>query len=179
MLFKSRWSSFKTRFSPEPFANSKRRKSECSCCTHHTLNLPDQRKRKLTASIIEIKAERLFNSIPNPFRRRESSNHSNYACDIQKEQGIKDLYNHALDEISYAKDSLGTPYYAGDLESTREAIQAYSRALHQLLQQTQDSQRRVHIESTLGPCLYLLKQRYDSLPPPMDSCQNSTYSLDY
>ncbi|KAL0085979.1 hypothetical protein J3Q64DRAFT_1739420 [Phycomyces blakesleeanus] len=199
---RSKWCSLKSRFSADPLTiSTKRRTSDCSCCSNQSstssastyLPTPTDspqtehshtHKRKLSDSLTlmsdhSTKAERLFSSIPNLFRRPNSLPPSP-TLDIAKETaGVNELYAYALDEINYARDSVGSPYYPGDLETTREAIDNYNRAFDTLVQQTTDMWFRNYIESQLRPRLDYLERTYNSLPDSINEEDSIEPSYSY
>ncbi|KAI9010871.1 hypothetical protein CLU79DRAFT_839440 [Phycomyces nitens] len=195
---RSKWCNLKTRFSSDALTiSTKRRTSDCSCCSNQSstssayvatpIDSPTPEhthRRKLSDSLTFIsdhspKAERLFSSIPNLFRRPNSLPPSP-TLDIAKETaGINELYANALDEINFARDSVGSTYYPGDLETTREAIANYTRAFDTLVQQASDLWFRNYIEAQLRPRLEYLERTYESLPPVnKDTIESYTTSID-
>ncbi|KAG0164694.1 hypothetical protein DFQ28_009921 [Apophysomyces sp. BC1034] len=106
------------------------------------------------------------------FRRRPSNASSDLSeIDIQKEtEKVYDLYALAVDEINYAEDSRGSPYYSGDRITAREAIDGCATAFMQLLQHTSNHNLRSELQSTLAPRLIQLQQKYDQLPQEIDAC---------
>jgi hypothetical protein len=81
---------------------------------------------------------------------------------IQKEiEKIYSLYNLAMDELNYAEDSQGSPYYSGDLIAAKEAIDHCQEAFSILLR---DYNEEYQLQSTIGLKISTLQTRYQSLP---------------
>ncbi|ORY90479.1 hypothetical protein BCR43DRAFT_415048, partial [Syncephalastrum racemosum] len=104
------------------------------------------------------------------FRRR--SNDTTTTCesmsetDIQKEFAkVHSLYALAADELNFAEDSRGSPYYAGDLITAREAIDNCATAFMHMLEQVPDPMYRSQLHQSLSPQLIRLEERYAHLPP--------------
>ncbi|KAI8367585.1 uncharacterized protein BYT42DRAFT_586799 [Radiomyces spectabilis] len=155
MAKKSKWQYFKTWFKPE-FASAtggQRRPSHSSSCySTETNDHPDP----------DLAAEKcLF----LPFRRRASSASEMSVIDFQKEtEKLYELYAYAVDELNYAEDSHGSPYYSGDRVTAQEAIDGCTDAFMQLLQQTSDINLRTHLQSSITPRLIQLQEKYNALP---------------
>ncbi|KAI9491768.1 hypothetical protein BDB00DRAFT_873976 [Zychaea mexicana] len=109
------------------------------------------------------------------FRRRGSGASTSSSCSslagmddtdyFEKEtQRLQSLYELALDEINYAEDSRGSPYYVGDRVTAREAIDGCAIAFMQLQQQTTDSSLQSLLQSTMAPRLIELQSKFDALP---------------
>lgn len=73
-----------------------------------------------------------------------------------------ELYNLAMDELNYAEDSRGSPYYSGDRIAAREAIENCEEAYSLLLMQTEQTDD--HLKSTIGFKISTLRSKYESLP---------------
>ncbi|KAI9314826.1 hypothetical protein BX666DRAFT_1879294 [Dichotomocladium elegans] len=73
---------------------------------------------------------------------------------VNKEKFLS-LYELALDEIKYAEDSFGSPYYAGDRVTAREAIDGCADALRQL---------HPTIEMAMAPRMGDLESKFEALP---------------
>ncbi|GAN08190.1 hypothetical protein MAM1_0192d07697 [Mucor ambiguus] len=175
---KSKWHSFKTWFTPDL---TKRRPSQCSttsttstastnstamsCCCHQedSLFIPSHTKRpSLTGSEgLGIVVDKCM----SPFRRRPSNASSELSTmDTQKEiEKVYELYNLAMDELNYAEDSRGSPYYSGDRIAAREAIENCEESYTLLLMQT-EQQNDDHLKSTIGFKISTLRSKYESLP---------------
>ncbi|CAO3616161.1 unnamed protein product [Cunninghamella blakesleeana] len=83
----------------------------------------------------------------------------------EKESARMDqLYQIAMDEISYAEDSQGSRYYHGDIISAKEAMDDCAQAIVSLLHQVSDRQLHDHLHATLTPKLLSLQSRFDALP---------------
>lgn len=81
---------------------------------------------------------------------------------IQKEiEKIYSLYNLAIDELNYAEDSQGSPYYSGDLIAAKEAIDDCQEAYSILLR---DYNEEYQLQSTIGLNISTLLTKYQSLP---------------
>ncbi|KAG2210616.1 hypothetical protein INT46_005292 [Mucor plumbeus] len=175
--FKSKLNSLKRWFTPEL---TKRRPSQSSttsttsttstnstaisCCCHQedSLFIPSHTKRpSLTGSEgLGIVVDKCM----SPFRRRPSNASSEMSIiDSQKEiEKVYELYNLAMDELNYAEDSRGSPYYSGDRIAAKEAIENCERSYSLLLMQTE--QKDEHLQSTIGFKILTLKSKYESLP---------------
>jgi hypothetical protein len=83
--------------------------------------------------------------------------------DVQKEtEKIYELYSLAMDEINYAEDSRGSPYYNGDRIAAKEAIAAFCEGYLSLLQN--NSNNKEHLKQTLGLKKKSLEAKFESLP---------------
>ncbi|KAF7726777.1 hypothetical protein EC973_008465 [Apophysomyces ossiformis] len=143
---KSRWNHFKTKFGD-------RRPSQCSYSSD-------------TASVRTCESSNIMPDkfLSGLFRRRGSNTSLDMILDVEKEtERLTSLYEFAVDEVNYAEDSLGSSYYAGDLETAREAIEECAGAYIQLFEQVSDSVRD-NLKETLLPKLLALQEKYTSLP---------------
>ncbi|KAI8099863.1 uncharacterized protein BX664DRAFT_322276 [Halteromyces radiatus] len=109
--------------------------------------------------------DKLLLGIPGLFRRRCSNASSSDHLDEEKEsEKLDELYQSALDEISYAEDSQGSRYYPGDVASAKEAMDICTNAFIELLQQAPDRQTHDHLYAAIAPRLWSLRSRFDALP---------------
>lgn len=124
--------------------------------------------------------DKLRRGLPNIFKRRPStastqsdSTSPDYLPEehegpLSEEQEDDDrlgqLYQAAVDEISYAEDSYGSRYYPGDVASAKEAMDTCADAIVQLLHQAPDRQSHDYLHSTIVPKLLSLQSRFDALP---------------
>ncbi|KAI8647832.1 hypothetical protein BD408DRAFT_407870 [Parasitella parasitica] len=174
---KSKWHSFKTWFTPDL---TKRRPSQCSttsatsttstnstaasCCCHHddSLFIPLHTKRpSLTGSEgLGIVVDKCM----SPFRRRPSNASSEMSMiNTQKEtEKVYELYNLAMDELNYAEDSRGSPYYSGDRIAAKEAIENCEQSYSLLL--ARKDHKDEHLKATIGFKISTLRLKYESLP---------------
>lgn len=173
--FKDKWNSFKVWFTP---VLPKRRPSQCSTTSTTTttttastsstnayskddlLYIPSNTKRP---SIPNSLNEGVFDKCMSTFLRRPSNGScvtstSTINDDMDKEiEKLYELYNFAMDEISYAEDSRGSPYYQGDRISAQEAIDQCTKSYESLLQQ-------YNIDSTISYKISTLTKKLASLP---------------
>lgn len=163
---KSKWSTFKDWITPDL---TKRRPSQCSttsttsttstnttvscCCQDEPVFYSHTKRPSLTGS------EGLVDKCMSPFRRRPSNASE---INLQKEtEKVYELYNLAMDELNYAEDSRGSPYYSGDRIAAKEAIENCEQAYSNLILHHDDVS---HLESTIGFKISTLRTKYDSLP---------------
>lgn len=165
--FKSKWNTFKTWITPELY---KRRPSQCSttstsssnsnCCCNHNEYYPQHQQKR--PSITDPLDKCI--SLSLPFRRRSSNASSELSeVDVQKEtEKVYELYSLAMDEINYAEDSRGSPYYNGDRIAAKEAIDAFCEGYLSLLQN--NGNNKEHLKQTLGLKKKSLEAKFESLP---------------
>ncbi|KAG2207666.1 hypothetical protein INT47_011786 [Mucor saturninus] len=174
--FKEKWNSLKVWFAP---VLPKRRPSQCSTTSTETtattaststthncygkddlLYIPSGNKRP---SIPNSLNEGVFDKCMSTFLRRPSNGScvtstSTINDDMDKEiEKLYELYNFAMDEISYAEDSRGSPYYQGDRIAAQEAIDQCTESYQTLLQQ-------YSIDSTISYKISTLSKKMESLP---------------
>ncbi|ORZ06499.1 hypothetical protein BCR42DRAFT_427226, partial [Absidia repens] len=82
--------------------------------------------------------------------------------DEQQQQRLDQLYQTALDDLSYAEDSHGSRYYAGDVASAKESLDTCAQALLEIMMTNECSHS--HLYTTMAPRLLLLQSRFDALP---------------
>ncbi|CEP16395.1 hypothetical protein [Parasitella parasitica] len=174
---RSKWHSLKTWFTPDL---TKRRPSQCSttsdtsasstnstatsCCCHHDdfLFVPSHTKRpSLTGSEgLGVVVDKCM----SPFRRRPSNASSEMSMiNTQKEtEKVYELYNLAMDELNYAEDSRGSPYYSGDRIAAKEAIENCEESYSLLL--ARKDYKDEHLQATIGFKISTLRTKYESLP---------------
>ncbi|KAI7875771.1 hypothetical protein K492DRAFT_198973 [Lichtheimia hyalospora FSU 10163] len=173
---KSTWSSFFSRFHHDnnntPPNGDRRRPSHTSSCSSLSM------WSDTGSTFSERKKSSRGLSIPSLLlRRRGSGTSTSTSCsslvldqqqhDMEKEtQRLQSLYELALDEIKYAEDSRGSPYYTGDRVTAREAIDGCATAVMELQQQNPTLQPLIH--STMAPRLIELETKYHALPKPAD-----------
>ncbi|GAA5797798.1 hypothetical protein EDC94DRAFT_620987 [Helicostylum pulchrum] len=168
--FKTKWNTIKDWFTPDL---AKRRPSHCSTTSTNTTAttssscrckedtfIPSHTKRpSLTNSL----NEGVLDKCMSPFRRRPSNascatSTSTINDDMDKEiEKLYELYNFAMDEINYAEDSRGSPYYQGDRISAKEAIDQCDQTYKKLTQ-------KFEIDSTIAYKISTLSIKFDSLP---------------
>ncbi|KAI8340542.1 hypothetical protein BC941DRAFT_467713 [Chlamydoabsidia padenii] len=120
--------------------------------------------------------DKLLLGLPSLFKRRCSSASTQsdssaspdplYEEDEREYERLDELYQTAVDEISYAEDSRGSRYYPGDVASAREAMDTCAEAFVQLLHQAPDRQTHDQLHATIVPKLLTLQSRFDALPSP-------------
>ncbi|CAO3612459.1 unnamed protein product [Cunninghamella blakesleeana] len=99
------------------------------------------------------------------FKRRSSSCSEMSVADLRREaEKLYDLFLLALDELNYAGDSQGTFYYINDRVSAKEAIENFTNASMQLLNQAHDPQYKSELQHLVYQRLYLLQNKFDALP---------------
>ncbi|KAI8333969.1 hypothetical protein BC941DRAFT_338105, partial [Chlamydoabsidia padenii] len=110
--------------------------------------------------------DKLLQVIPGIFKRRSSSAsaHSNPYEEEKECDRLEQLYQAALEEISYAQDSQGSRYYSGDLASAREAIDICFDTCVQLLNQAPNHQSHEHLHKIITLKLSSLYSKLDALP---------------
>ncbi|KAI8139891.1 hypothetical protein BJV82DRAFT_672271 [Fennellomyces sp. T-0311] len=188
--FKSKWSHFVNRFNAEddqqdePQINTSRRPSHVSsCCStiaedtfwSDSMSTISEQSSNNKQKDNELRPHRRKRHLLHLFRRRGSSASTSSSCSslagmddpdsFEKDtQRLQNLYELALDEIKYAEDSIGSPYYAGDRITAREAIDGCAIAFMQLQQQTIDSSLQSLLQSTMAPRLIELQSKFDALP---------------
>ncbi|ORY95509.1 hypothetical protein BCR43DRAFT_493106 [Syncephalastrum racemosum] len=129
----------------------------------------DSRRPSHTSSIESSSTDASASSKKQPllsiFQQR-SRGSSCSSFDLEKEtEKLQLLYDLALDEIKYAEDSRGSPYYAGDRITAREAIDGYHGAYSQLMTHSADNPSlRSELEITVAPRLTELQTKYEALP---------------
>ncbi|KAG2218669.1 hypothetical protein INT45_007838 [Circinella minor] len=123
------------------------------------------------------------------FKRRGSSTSTSSSCSSivamddtvdyfdKEKKRLQSLYELALDEIKYAEDSRGSPYYIGDRITAREAIDCCAIAFMQLQQQTTDSSLQSLLQSTMAPRLIDLQTKFDALPTTEQQQEKTTTIL--
>lgn len=67
-------------------------------------------------------------------------------------------------QIDFAEDSLGSPYYAGDRITAREAIDDLINAFMALLHRVHDTDQRSQLQLSITPKLWQLEKKYRALP---------------
>lgn len=135
---KSKWNTFKEWFTPDILllVQQRRRPSQCSttstmttssynscCCA----NSPREDPFSIppSQSTQHKKKPSITSSSFGGGRRPSNASCSQITEEKQREQQIEklyELYNLAMDEINYAQDSRGSPYYDGDRIAAKEAI---------------------------------------------------------
>ncbi|KAI9275740.1 hypothetical protein BDA99DRAFT_532691 [Phascolomyces articulosus] len=191
---KTKWSHFMTRFNPdeeqqqlsdEPIINTSRRPSHVSHVSSSCSTIAEDTFWSDSMSTISEQStstNNKRNNYPAPggesssrprrtakrhllhlFRRRGSSLDDTDYFDKEK-QRLHSLYELALDEIKYAEDSRGSPYYVGDRITAREAIDGCATAFMNLQQQTTDTSLQSLLQSTMAPRLIELQTKFDALP---------------
>ncbi|CAO3655449.1 unnamed protein product [Mucor hiemalis] len=185
--FKSKWNTFKEWFTPDL---SKRRPSQCSttststtltnsttvsncCCNNKEEFMPTHKKRpSLTTSIIN---EGVLDKCMSPFRRRPS-NASHQTLEEEEEdqsllrlqqqtkiEKLYELYNFAIDEINYAEDSQGSPYYHGDKIAAKEAIDHCHTSYQQVLSSF-NLDNSNNVLDAIGSKIATLSTKFNQLP---------------
>ncbi|CAO3594789.1 unnamed protein product [Absidia cylindrospora] len=156
---KSKWNSIIYKRNTESNTNygEHRRPSHCS----------DQ---SVSSSTSTNTIDKLLLGIPGLFKRR-CSNASTTSCQDQliyeeerESERLDELYQTALDEISYAEDSQGSRYYPGDVISAKEAMDSCVEAFVEFLHQAPDRQSHDHHHTNITRKLFLLQSRFDALP---------------
>ncbi|CAO3643754.1 unnamed protein product [Cunninghamella echinulata] len=149
-----------------------RRPSHCtSCCSHTSSSL--QHQKNYNNNTTEDRTSYSF------FKRRPSSCSEMSVADLHREaEKLYDLFLLALDELNYAGDSQGTFYYINDRVSAKEAIENFTNASMQLLNQAHDQQFKSQLQELIYPRLYLLQNKFDALPddPKPPTTTQSYYS---
>ncbi|KAI8993555.1 hypothetical protein BDB01DRAFT_776684 [Pilobolus umbonatus] len=88
----------------------------------------------------------------------------------QERDKVYTLYHLAEEEVRYAIDSCGSPYYPGDLIAAKEAIDNCNDLYLLLLEHYSTREYTSIIESTIGSDLSRLILAYESLPSQDDHC---------
>jgi hypothetical protein len=152
---KSKWNSLKTWFTPDI---NRRRPSQCSMTSNSSCGCQQD-----DLTLFSQKRPSLMDEFTFPFRRRSSNASSELSQpDFQKEtEKVYDMYALAIDEINYAEDSRGSPYYSGDRIAAKEAIDTCHHAYVNLLNLHECN--RDHLEATIGLKMAFLQEKYESL----------------
>ncbi|KAL0082503.1 hypothetical protein J3Q64DRAFT_1751812 [Phycomyces blakesleeanus] len=162
---KSKWSTFFTWFTRD--IQSRRGSQSSTCSELSTPSTPPptfgRSKKRLFSNEKNLDIEPVYSHV---FLRRLSKRTPNPIPDTPPpETGhLDDLFALALDEINYAEDSRGSPYYSGDRITAREAIEGYTHAYTDLLKHTADLTIRCLLESKTRPRIAQLQEKYDALP---------------
>lgn len=70
-----------------------------------------------------------------------------------------------LEQLNFAEDSQGSPYYEGDRITAHEAIDNCTTTFMQLIRHISDHQQRNQLQQDITPRLIHLQERYNALPP--------------
>ncbi|CAO3601370.1 unnamed protein product [Absidia cylindrospora] len=158
--FTSKWSHFVSKHSHHTNSNEYRRPSQCS----------DQSVSSTSSSSSSSSTWDRWLGRFKHHRRRGSSGQSSRSILLEEQeedkkddqQRLDQLYQTALDDLSYAEDSHGSRYYAGDVASAKEALDSCAKALLDIMMTDQHSTS--HLYTTMAPRLLLLQSRFDALP---------------
>ncbi|CDH56688.1 predicted protein [Lichtheimia corymbifera JMRC:FSU:9682] len=99
------------------------------------------------------------------FRRRASASVPEMEEIDRERERIEEMYAFAMDELNFAEDSQGSPYYEGDRITAHEAIDNCTATFMQLLKHISDHQQRNQLQQDITPRLIHLQERYNALPP--------------
>lgn len=189
-VFKSKWNTFKEWFTPDltkrrpsqcsttststAFSTSTANTlatNNCCCTKEEVMFIPSHKKRpSITASMNEA-SNNVLDKCMSPFRRRPSttSQCSTSTVAIVEENPLSseieklfELYHFAMDEINYAEDSQGSPYYHGDRIAAKEAIDNCVQSYESLLSNHQFD------NTTIGFKITSLTTKFNTLPPLQD-----------
>ncbi|KAI8144747.1 hypothetical protein BJV82DRAFT_712107 [Fennellomyces sp. T-0311] len=180
-FIKAKWISFLMWFTADHHSSRKKTSSSttaayyCSFCSNHEEEQspppPPQYFQKRRTSRCSNTSEFSSSSPPATqfmalFRRRASNASEVSNVELKKEtQNVYRLYALAVDELNFAEDSRGSPYYAGDLVTAREAIDECAGAFMRLLQQIPDHSMRTQLQAAITPRLLNLQEKFNALPP--------------
>jgi hypothetical protein len=176
--FKSKWNTFKEWFTPEFVLLQKRRPSQCSttststnttstsfsvssnscCCNKEvefTIIAPAQPPLTITNSIYNFNGRRPSNS------SCYSTATTTTATTNEQIEKLNELYNLAMDEINYAQDSRGSPYYHGDRIAAKEAIENCVSFYKELIAAVVDNNS---VLTRIGNKIDALLVQFDALP---------------
>ncbi|KAI8359131.1 regulator of chromosome condensation 1/beta-lactamase-inhibitor protein II [Blakeslea trispora] len=182
---KSKWSVFKTWFSPDV---TKRRPSACStasnestnstsshycgqcCCCHRQQHKASPSEHRLMVRCISSFRRRSSNaSTETSESNQEQLMQQQYYLKIdEEEKKLKQLFTLAEEEVYCAKVSHGSAYYMGDRIAAKEAIEDYIQKYRSLLSHLDQSHYTSHYisnhQSTFNSEASYLKRAYDKLP---------------
>lgn len=99
------------------------------------------------------------------FRRRASASAPEMEEIDRERERIEKMYALAMDELNFAEDSQGSPYYEGDRITAHEAIDNCTTTFMQLIRHISDHQQRNQLQQDITPRLIHLQERYNALPP--------------
>ncbi|KAI9303523.1 hypothetical protein BJ944DRAFT_268247 [Cunninghamella echinulata] len=142
-----------------------RRPSHCTSCCSHASSLQHQKNYNNNTTTTTTTTTADDRNSYSFFKRRPSSCSEMSVADLHREaEKLYDLFLLALDELNYAGDSQGTFYYINDRVSAKEAIENFTNASMQLLNQAHDQQFKSQLQELIYPRLYLLQNKFDALP---------------